>query len=86
VFFHETKTFLYKQEFGRYLKIEGVQDAGRTERFEILIKNPFYSGDGETNILVHSKSRRHRRGDWLLRTDEEKERLIQSIDAVLLAS
>ena len=84
MFFHETKTFLYQQEFGRYLKIEGVQDAGQTERFEISIKDPFLKGESESNILLHSKSRRHRRGDWLLRTDEEKERLIQSIDAVLL--
>lgn len=39
-------------------------------------------GDKET-ILVHSKKRRYKKGDWLLRTKKERENLVAKIDAIM---
>jgi hypothetical protein len=93
VFYREAKKLLYDQPFGRYIEVKGLHDARTTGNFEIRLthhwkkvesKNNDIGGEKKLQILLHSKSRRRRRGDWLLRTKEERKALVTKIDAILL--
>lgn len=77
---------MYQQEFGRYIHVTGQADASRTEAFEIRIRLQEKGSEkkASTTVLLHSKLRHRKRGDWLLRTKEEKQGLISRIDDVLM--
>ena len=92
VFYLEAKKFLYEQPFGRYIEVKGIKDVQVTHNFEIRLSHPWKkkpksqneSAEENLQILLHSKSRRKRRGDWLLRTSKEREALVRLIDEILL--
>ena len=99
VFYREAKVFLYRQEFGRYVKIKSLRDTRTTGNFQIRLLHPWKKSPGKKNgengtaaneqqsIVLHSKKSKGGGGgggDWLLRTREERERLVSRIDAILM--
>lgn len=63
--------FLKQQEFGRFIEVEGIQDAQRTGRFEITLE--------PSGKVLHSK----KKGRGFVNTKAEQKRLVAKIEKEL---
>jgi hypothetical protein len=66
--------------------VKGLQDKNDTGNFEIRLMHPWRKPTEKEplEVLLHSKKTRNRRGDWLLRSEKERNALVAKIDNLLL--